>query len=402
MSDLFINSEIGRLKKIILHKPDFELDRIVPDELSEVLFEDIPWMNQMRKEHDGFADALRENGADVLYLSDLLEDILLNEQAQNELIEVALKEVQAEENVICALREFLISKDNKTLAKYLIAGLGEDEFSIKDKCLNDFLDGTYSYYFKPLPNLYFMRDVGAVIKSGVAYAKMKTHIRSRESMIVRAVYEYTSTLKPDEIYYDNKEEKMSLEGGDILVLSDECVLIGFSQRTSREAIDKISYNLLTKRSGIKKVLAMKIPHVRAFMHLDTVFTMLDYDKFIIFPNILKDIEVVTITVDKMKQLHYNKEDSLNKALENALNIRGINIIKSGGNSKVISAREQWNDSTNTFAVSPGHVITYNRNEITNEILEKNNIKVTAIQGSELVRGRGGPRCMSMPILREKL
>ena len=402
MSELFINSEIGKLKKIMLHRPGLEIDRLVPEELNEVLFEDIPWMNRMKTEHDSFVATLKSNGVEVLYLSDLLEEIISIKQAKNELIELVLSEVNKDDYVISALREFLLSQDNKSLTKYLISGLGEDEFKLDKSYLSDYMEDKYSYYFKPLPNLYFMRDVGAVIKRGISYSKMKTDIRRRESMLVREIFTYKENLKPDNVYYDNKTERMSLEGGDILVLNDECVLIGFSERTSREAIDKISYNLLTMDSGIKKVLAMKIPHVRAFMHLDTVFTMLDYDKFIIFPNILKDIEVVTITVDKMKQLHYNNEDRLDLALAKALKIRGVNIIESGGNNKVISAREQWNDSTNTFAISPGHVITYNRNEITNDILTKNNIKVTVIEGSELVRGRGGPRCMSMPIQRERL
>lgn len=195
---------------------------------------------------------------------------------------------------------------------------------------------------------------------------------------------------------------MTLEGGDVLILSKECVLVGFSERTSLEGIDRLAQNLLTSGSGVKKVLAVKIPHERAFMHLDTVFTMVDYDKFIIFPNILKDIEVVSITAGEKNTLKYEQEESLKTALAKALNLPSVKLIKSGGSSSVISAREQWNDSTNTLAISPGVVITYNRNEISNEILDRNGIKVLSIEGSELVRGRGGPRCMSMPLVREDI
>lgn len=403
MDKLSINSEIGKLKKILLHRPGFELDRITPDDLKEVLFDDIPWMSRMRKEHDGFAHILKETGTEVLYVTDcLLQVINNNEEAKKELIEIALNEVQYDNITINGLREFLMSLNNKELIRCIIAGLSESEIKSNRVTLSDFMQDRYPYYFKPIPNLYFMRDVGVVIKNGVAFSRMKTHIRRRESLIVRLIYKYHPEFSQTPVYFDNQKEKMSLEGGDVLVLSKECVLIGFSERTSLEGIDKLSENLLNSNSGIKKVLAVKIPHERAFMHLDTVFTMVDYDKFIIFPNILNSIEVITITSNEKGTLKYQKEENLKTALAKALNLPSVKLIKSGGSSSVISAREQWNDSTNTFAISPGIVITYNRNEISNEILDRNGIKVLSIEGSELVRGRGGPRCMSMPLVREDI
>lgn len=403
MDKLSINSEIGKLKKILLHRPGFELDRITPEDLKEVLFDDIPWMSRMRKEHDGFAKVLKETGTEVLYVTDcLLEVINNNEQAKKELVELALEEVQYDNITINGLREFLLSLDNKELIRCIIAGLSESEVKSSRVTLSDYMQDKYPYYFKPIPNLYFMRDVGVVIKNGVALSRMKTPIRRRESLIVRLIYKYHPDFSGVPVYFDNKEEKMSLEGGDVLILSKECVLIGFSERTSLEGIDKLASNLLNSNSGVKKVLAVKIPHERAFMHLDTVFTMVDYDKFVIFPNILNDIEVITITSGGKSTLKYEAEENLKTALAKALNLPSVKLIKSGGSSSVISAREQWNDSTNTLAISPGVVITYNRNEISNEILDRNGIKVLSIEGSELVRGRGGPRCMSMPLVREDI
>lgn len=403
MDKLSINSEIGKVKKILLHRPGFELDRITPDDLKEVLFDDIPWMSRMRKEHDGFAKVLKETGTEVLYVTDcLLEVINNNAEAKKELVELALEEVQYDSITINGLREFLLSLDNKELIRCIIAGLSESEVKSSRVTLSDYMQDKYPYYFKPIPNLYFMRDVGVVIKNGVALSRMKTPIRRRESLIVRLIYKYHPDFSGAPVYFDNKQEKMSLEGGDVLILSKECVLIGFSERTSLEGIDKLASNLLNSNSGVKKVLAVKIPHERAFMHLDTVFTMVDYDKFVIFPNILNDIEVITITSGGKSSLRYEAEENLKTALAKALNLPSVKLIKSGGSSSVISAREQWNDSTNTLAISPGVVITYNRNEISNEILDRNGIKVLSIEGSELVRGRGGPRCMSMPLVREDI
>ncbi|WP_294464684.1 arginine deiminase [uncultured Anaerofustis sp.] len=403
MDKLSINSEIGKLKKILLHRPGFELDRITPDDLKEVLFDDIPWMSRMRKEHDGFAKVLKETGTEVLYVTDcLLEVINNNAEAKKELVELALEEVQYDSITINGLREFLLSLDNKELIRCIIAGLSESEVKSSRVTLSDYMQDKYPYYFKPIPNLYFMRDVGVVIKNGVALSRMKTPIRRRESLIVRLIYKYHPDFSGVPVYFDNKQEKMSLEGGDVLILSKECVLIGFSERTSLEGIDKLASNLLNSNSGVKKVLAVKIPHERAFMHLDTVFTMVDCDKFVIFPNILNDIEVITITSGGKSSLRYEAEENLKTALAKALNLPSVKLIKSGGSSSVISAREQWNDSTNTLAISPGVVITYNRNEISNEILDRNGIKVLSIEGSELVRGRGGPRCMSMPLVREDI
>ncbi len=403
MENLNINNEIGKLKKIMLHRPGFELDRICPDDLEEVLFDDIPWMERMRKEHDGFRDLLESNGASVVYTKDYLKDVLLNMEAKKEIVEDILEvEVCYDKSVIDTLREYLLGLNPSTLAKVIISGLSIREWEDKKESLFKYMPHGYGYYFKPLPNLYFMRDVSVVINNGIAFSKMKNPIRSRESLILRLIHKYHKDFTGSPVYYDNKAMKMSLEGGDVLILSEEVVAVGFSQRSSIEGIEALARNLILGSSKIKKVLAIKIPHVRAFMHLDTVFTMVDKDKFVIFPNILKDISVTEISSKNGKSLFFENQPDLKTALSKALNLRGVNLILSGGDDPVISAREQWNDSTNTLAIAPGVVVTYNRNQISNEILDKNDIKVLTIEGSELVRGRGGPRCMSMPLVRENL
>ncbi|MFA6931846.1 MAG: arginine deiminase family protein, partial [Lentisphaeria bacterium] len=192
----------------------------------------------------------------------------------------------------------------------------------------------------------------------------------------------------------------SVEGGDVLILSPKVVAVGCSERTAVHGIEVLANNLFNADLGIEKVLAVKIPNNRAFMHLDTVFTMVDYDKFIVYPGILEQVEAVVMTTGGKDYLNYEWTDSLKGALKSVLGLPAINLIESGGGNPVTAAREQWNDSTNTLAIAPGVIVAYERNERSNEVLCDNGIEVIGIEASELVRGRGGPRCMTMPLYRE--
>jgi arginine deiminase len=231
---------------------------------------------------------------------------------------------------------------------------------------------------------------------------MKNTIRGRESSIIRAIYTYHDFFNSRHVplWYDNLARGGSLEGGDILVLSDSSIAVGVSQRTDASAVQILADNLFKLNSGVKNVYAVQLPKIRSFMHLDTVCTMVDYDKFTTYPLIGENMNIVKITRGK-DCVSYKRMETLKSALQDALNIKSIQFIENGGDA-VTAAREQWNDSTNTFVISPGVVIAYDRNEALNEILEKNGIKVIAVKGSELVRGRGGPRCMTMPVCRENI
>ena len=396
-----INSEIGPLKKVMLHRPSRELERITPKDLNNVLFEDIPWLKKMQIEHDGFAQTLRDNGCQVYYFEDCLREVLLNESAKNRIISDILdNEVQYDQYTIDALKVFLSSLDNVKLSQYILGGISRDEINIHHKSLIRFMPEDYIYYFPPLPNAYFMRDPAVIVGKGILQSVMDTPIRHRESRILNTLHSFHPLFKDVPVYYDNDLYKMSIEGGDVFILSKDTICIGCSERTSAYAIEVFAKSLFKKDQNFKQVIVVQIPHVRSFMHLDTVFTMVDQDKFIIYPGIRDSLKVVTIERTKNEEVRFITDRDLITTLEITLHTDYIKLIDSGGDNPITAEREQWNDSTNTLAIAPGIVITYDRNEITNDILRKNNIQVIEIEGGELVRGRGGPRCMSMPLLRK--
>ena len=398
-----INSEIGPLKRVMLHRPSKELERITPKDLNNVLFEDIPWLKKMQDEHDGFAQTLRDNGCEVYYFEDCLQEVLLNSSAKNQIIsDILTNEVQYDQYTIDALKVFLLSLDNLQLSRYILGGISREEINIHKKSLIRFMPEDYIYYFPPLPNAYFMRDPSVIVGHGVLQSVMDTPIRHRESRIFNALHRFHPLFKETPIYYDNDLYKMSIEGGDVFILSKDTVCIGCSERTSAYAIEVFAKCLFEMDENFDRVIVVQIPHIRSFMHLDTVFTMVDHNKFVIYPGIRDSLKVVTIERTKNQDIKYITDQDLIATLEKFLHTDYIKLIDSGGDNPITAEREQWNDSTNTLAIAPGVVITYDRNEITNDILRKNDIRVIEIEGGELVRGRGGPRCMSMPLFREDI
>ena len=400
-----VKSEVGKLEAVLLHRPGKELERLTPQYLEELLFDDIPWLGKMQEEHDMFAQALRERGCKVYYYDKMLEEILRKKDVKENLIrEMAeftgitkLKEKQA-------ILEYLQTRESHELAEIFIAGLHKNEINDKkeSKSLSYYITDDYPFYINPIPNLYFTRDPGAVIGNGVSINSMRTLARNRETMILGYINKYHEDIQgaPSPQWYDYSNVD-PIEGGDILILSDKAVAVGCSARTSPLAIEKLAENLFQSNSGYKEVLVIQIPFKRAYMHLDTVFTMLDVNKFTIFPSIEDELKVFSITASKNDKgvLEITPKDDLRKALGHTLGRDDIKIIQSGGGDKITAAREQWNDSTNTLAIAPGIVVTYRRNQASNETLRKNGVEVVEIEGSELVRGRGGPRCMSMPLRR---
>jgi arginine deiminase len=404
-SFLNVTSEIGNLKSVLMHRPGKELERINPKYLDELLFEDIPWLKQMQKEHDAFADVLRGRGCKVYYYKNLLEEILVDLETKKKLVAEAIRICRISGSSLKEeIMEFLIEKDPKDLSECMIAGLHKDDFPYerKNKSLSDYIDADYPFYINPLPNLYFTRDPGTVIGNGLSVSSMNTKARSRETMILKYIYESHPLFGKGQnpLWYDYSLAN-NIEGGDIQVLSDSVVLIGCSDRTSPKGIEKIAENLFKEESGIREVYAVQIPNARAYMHLDTVFTMLDRDKFTIYPGVEQSVSVYRLTPSKDGAIKVDLLPGLKKAVKEALRLPAVEFIQSGGGNEITAAREQWNDSTNTLAVAPGVVVTYNRNEYSNETLRKRGIEVLEIEGSELVRGRGGPHCMSMPLVREK-
>ena len=402
-----VNSEIGKLKKVMLHRPGKELENLMPEYLDRLLFDDIPYLRIAQEEHDSFADILRQNDVEVVYLSDLVAESIVNQDVRDELIAELINDAgitTSRERDI--LTDYFRSLDTKAMIEKMMAGIRKTEIQqVEGKSLGDFLrnlNNDYPFILDPMPNLYFTRDPFASIGNGVSIHKMFTETRHRETLFAKFIFQYHPLYKDTQVWYD-RNENFSLEGGDILILNQETIAVGISQRTHENAIEKFAQKILTEESHFKKILAINIPKQRTFMHLDTVFTMVDHDKFTIHPNIMRDMDVFVIERGGDRRIKITKETgSLEDILKHHLNLDKVTLIKCGSNNAIDSAREQWNDGSNTLAIAPGEVVVYSRNYVTNEILQENGIKTYVMPSSELSRGRGGPRCMSMPLIREDL
>lgn len=401
-----VTSEIGSLKAVLLHRPGKELEKLTPDLLESLLFDDIPWLKEMQNEHDEFAEILRSRGTEVYYIQKLLADVLENKDVREQVVEDTLRYSKIQNPKLKrALSEKIVSMDVEQIAEIAIAGLAKNEIEldIPQDSLWDYVHMDYPLYINPAPNLYFTRDPAAVISDGICINTMRTETRRRESGLIKYLYENHPIFESsnDKLWYDN-EQPHNIEGGDILVLSEKVIAIGCSQRTSSAAIETLADKLFAEKKELKEILAIHIPALRAFMHLDTVFTMVDYDKFTIFPGIQDKINVYKLERADNNGIKVTPEKDLLSTLKKSLDIPAVKLIQSGGGDAITAAREQWNDSTNTLAIAPGVVVTYSRNERSNDTLRKNGIEVLEIGGSELVRGRGGPRCMSCPLIRDKI
>ena len=401
-----ITSEIGTLKKVLLHRPGREIENLIPEYLGRLLFDDIPYLEAARIEHDGFANLLKENGVEVFYLQDLLVQSLSHKNITEGFLEKFIRESHiTSKSLTYSLMDYLLSMDVQAMIEQLMAGVRRDEIHVKEpSSLIDILDNKYPFYLDPMPNLYFTRDPAAAIGNGLSINSMHRTARKRETLFIECVYNNHALFSGEEVpLWYRRDIPYSVEGGDQLVLSNNVVAIGCSERTSAEAIEIMTQKLFKHNENFNRVLVFAIPSCRAFMHLDTVFTMVDYDKFTIHPGIEGPLNVYEIARGPKEKLIFKSHtETLHNILKNALNLDYVELIRCGGGDAITAGREQWNDGSNTLAIAPGVVVTYNRNYVTNEILSKHGIKVLAIPSSELSRGRGGPRCMSMPLYRKDI
>ncbi|MGN0703984.1 MAG: arginine deiminase family protein, partial [Lentihominibacter sp.] len=303
-----------------------------------------------------------------------------------------------------AVRDYLLGMPSKQLVEKAISGIKKEEIEVRNKgSLASYIASGYPYYTDPMPNLYFTRDPGACVGNGLNVHHMSTVARRREALLLEYMYKYNEDFAPagTHLWYDYNMDA-SIEGGDVLVLSKDIVAIGLSQRTTAGSIERFAENLL-KESSFKKILVFDIPKSRAFMHLDTVFTMVDYDKFTIHPEIEGPLQIYEITLNPDGKAHFESiQGELEDILSSELKLPAVELIRCGGDDPMAAQREQWNDGSNTLAIAPATVITYERNYVTNELLDKKGIKVITMPSSELSRGRGGPRCMSCPVNRDDL
>ena len=397
-------AEIGRLRTVMLHRPGRELENLMPEYLDRLLFDDIPYLKVAQAEHDAFADCLRGSGAEVLYLRDLVEETIQDPQVRSELIEQFLDEADLEKHRIREiLRDYFADMAGGELVDTMMAGVRKSDIrGFETGKLSDYLSfrsDDYPFLIDPMPNLYFTRDPFATIGTGVSLHRMHTVTRNRETLFGKFIFQYHPLYKDAPKWYD-RGESSSLEGGDILILSPEVIAVGISQRTEEDSIDKFAHTVLSISQTFKKILAFDIPKTRSFMHLDTVFTMVDRDKFTVHPNILSEITVFVMELVDGRVRIQEEQGRLEDILKEHLGLDQVTLIKCGSDSPIDAAREQWSDGSNTLAIAPGEVVVYERNYVTNRILEDNGITVHTIPCSELSRGRGGPRCMSMPFVRD--
>lgn len=404
---IHITSEIGPLRKVVLHRPGKELENLMPDYLERLLFDDIPYLQEAQREHDAFADCLRQCGAEVVYLTDLVVQSLTDETIRQELLEQFLDEADIQDpRARGLLTDYFSAMPDREMVAAMMAGVRKQQLQVSDRAkLGDFLSlgsGDYPFLVDPMPNLYFTRDPFAAIGTGVSIHKMHTKTRNRETLFGKFIFKYHPEYKNAPRWYD-RGQTSSLEGGDILILSPQVLAVGISQRTHEDSIDQLAATVLSESKTFRKLLAFDIPKTRSFMHLDTVFTMVDRDKFTVHPNILSAITVYVMELDERGQVKIRQEDGkLEDILKEHLELDQVTLIPCGQGSEIDAAREQWNDGSNTLAVAPGEVVVYSRNYVTNRLLEDHGVKIHTIPSAELSRGRGGPRCMSMPLWREDL
>ena len=398
-------SEIAPLKTVLLHRPGNEYLNLTPNTLQRLLFDDIPYLKIAKQEHDAFAEALRNEGVEVVYLVDLVAEALdTAETVRKQFIKQFIREGGVtSQKIFDIVYDFLNKiKDNKELVSKCIEGIDASEL----KQLRE-SSGFYAtrdigkMILDPLPNLYAPRDPFATIGNGVSLHKMFSVTRCRETIFGEYIFKYHPKYNKTKLYY-NRDESYSIEGGDIQVLSDKVLAIGISERTEPDAIANLARNIFKdKTTKFETVLAIDIPDERSFMHLDTVMTRVDYKKFAVHSHIMNISTVYEIKKSKTGDIAIKELNlSLDKILEKYLKIDKVELIKCGNGNRIAAEREQWSDGVNFLCVRPGVVIAYDRNFITNDALRKHGVRVIEIPSCELSRGRGGPHCMSMALVRE--
>lgn len=410
MNPINVTSEIGKLKTVMVHRPGKEIENLTPDTMERLLFDDIPYINNIEKEHDLFTDTLKSEAIEVLYLEDLAVESLVSEHVKGNFLAQMWNEsgvVSAMEKAV--LSEYFASLGNDEIIRKLMQGVRKEEVSMPANTAFDLADGNSNYPFllDPMPNLYFTRDPFASIGNGVTINKMTFAARQRESLFCELIFNHHPRFAKEEMnIWLDRYSGSHIEGGDELVLSEKVVAIGISQRTCAESIKLLAKALFESDSGYEKVLAIKIPNNRAMMHLDTVFTMIDYDKFTIHPAIMDGqgkMDIYVLEKDaSVEGVKSTLKTDLKAVLCEALEVSEIELLPTGHGDAVVAPREQWNDGSNTLAIAPGVVVTYDRNYVSNQMLREAGIRVLEIHSGELSRGRGGPRCMSQPIVRENL
>jgi arginine deiminase len=397
-----VDSEVGTLRRVLVHRPDLELRRLTPSNVDELLFDDVLWVRRARQEHDAFADTLRDRGVEVLELSDLLAETLAIEDAREHVLGQVLHPMRVGAALAEPVQEHCGALDAATLARHLIGGLTVAELPLVAPGLVAAALGPAGFLLPPLPNHMFTRDTSCWIYGGVSINPMAMPARRRETIHIDAIYRFHPAFAEATTWFGPDDAATvadaSIEGGDVLVIGNGAVLIGMGERTTAGMVETLARRLFLAEAA-SCVIAVQLPKRRACMHLDTVMTMVDRDTFVVYPGVESELRTWTLRPGVRQEIVVSDERDVFTAVARELEVTRLRLVTTGGD-EMEAEREQWDDGNNLLAIAPGVVIAYERNVDTNTKLRREGFEVITIAGSELGRGRGGPRCMSCPLERQ--
>ena len=405
MGQFEVGSEIGRLRRVLLHEPDLELTRLTPSNVHELLFDQIMWVERAQLEHRAFAQVLRERGVEVLLLGDLLAETLAEEGPRKELLDRVVTVDAFGQGLAPDLREWFDSLPDRDLARYLVGGVIPEDLPFRPDGLVGASFQPTTFVLPPLPNQLFVRDTSAWMYGGVSVNPMAFPARRREILHLEAVYRHHPAFARAgfPVWYggDGLDHYPAVvEGGDLLVVGNRTLLVGMGERTSPQGVEALA-RAMFEAGVLDKVVAVELPKMREYMHLDTVLTQVDRDAFVVYPGLRQRMRPFVVTPSRGGHLHVEAGSDLFATLAGVLEVPRIRIFETGGN-ELLAAREQWDDGNNLLAVEPGVVVAYERNVDTNQRLSDAGVEVLTVPGFELGRGRGGPRCMTCPLERDPL